>query len=86
MKIMGKPTVNWPEDEENDSCGPKEARWRLKTKNRAECTSVVTKANDSSGLQHLGVHTQLLHCVIPTIISWYTIRIPPALTLCNILL
>jgi len=46
---MGKPTVKWPEDEENDSCGPKEARWRYKTKNRAECTSVVMNAQDSRG-------------------------------------
>lgn len=86
MKKMGKPTVKWPEDEENDSCGPKEARERYKTKNRAECASVVLKAHDSRGLQHLGVHMQLLQCVIPTVISCYTIRIPPALTLYNILL
>jgi len=31
---MGKPTVKWLEDEENDSCGPKEARQG--TKQRTE--------------------------------------------------
>jgi len=34
-KKMGKPTVKWSEDEENDSCGPKEARWRYKTKEQS---------------------------------------------------
>ena len=49
MRKVGKPTVKWPEDEENDLCGPKVARWRYKTKNRAECTSVVIEAHDSRG-------------------------------------
>jgi hypothetical protein len=75
VRKRGNPTVKWLEDEENDSYGPKEARWRCKTKNRAECTSVVLKAHDSTGLQHLGMHMQLLQCVLPTVISWYTIRI-----------
>jgi len=26
LKKMGNTTVKWPEDEEKDSCGPKEAR------------------------------------------------------------